>query len=635
MLIKSKLQIATIQKGKHTPDRMSNSTLIVASGHGQIDIVQEQLSAGARVDAQQGKALSVASLFGHLHVVRALLSAGGVDLHTDVNRALSFACLCGHFEIARELLLMGAGADVRANDDQALAFACLNGRSDIVRTLLGAGADAHSQWGRALTLASLGGHLDAVRALLEIAANPSDLVHANDDKALAYACFGGHVDVVRVLLEAGADVNAAKGLPLYVASADDGHVHVVRALLEAGAYVDAECFGSSVTSQAAWDGHYAVVRTLRDTRWQMLEMYEPGLALPSFARHYKTADKLMNTRNCVKNERKGNALIRASMSGNVDVVRVLLEAGARATAHDNLSLRLASKFGRVDVVRVLLDAGARADGGCWGEVLSRNCVSGRVDIVRLLLDAGAAADADGCSEALCRASEFGRVDIVRLLLAAGTYVHTYGNAALREAQRNGHQNVVQELTAGGASMDALDVRENMVFVVEPRNYTGLPDFPQCYMTRRPKSSRVKSFTLEPLPFQVVRVEHENACVDASPNSMPSPTSVLTIVPLPDRHGNREVCKSKSKVMRVPKDAQLHPVPSKKAKALDTRFVYHAAHTWSSGVFDYRLLLCEDPSMPMRFHINNFQFDDNGCHGGCHITYTKQLYDEKYAVGNIV
>ncbi|CAE7895532.1 ABCG4, partial [Symbiodinium microadriaticum] len=83
----------------------------------------------------------------------------------------------------------------------------------------------------------------------------------------------------------------------------------------------------------------------------------------------------------------------AAVSDKVDVLRLLLEAGAEVGPRDR-PLLAAAEVGRVEVVRVLLEAGARHE----------------------------AEDPDD-NEALCAASEHGHLEVVRLLLGAGFDKH--------------------------------------------------------------------------------------------------------------------------------------------------------------------------------------------------------------------
>ncbi len=54
-----------------------------------------------------------------------------------------------------------------------------------------------------------------------------------------------------------------------------------------------------------------------------------------------------------KNEALNKALIEASSKGNIEVVKLLIEAGAEITSE---SLKRASRFGHFDIVELLVNA---------------------------------------------------------------------------------------------------------------------------------------------------------------------------------------------------------------------------------------------------------------------------------------
>ena len=148
----------------------TSSTLLVASEHGYLEIVQTLLGRGADVHhslAHGETALYKASWKGHIEVVRALLEAGA-----DVRRAneyvdtpISIASSCKHIEVFRALV--DAGGDVNTPDSRgqtALHTVSRSGFAEGVRYLVQRGADVNMSATREtghtpLTLASLLGFL--------------------------------------------------------------------------------------------------------------------------------------------------------------------------------------------------------------------------------------------------------------------------------------------------------------------------------------------------------------------------------------------------------------------------------------------------------------------------------------------
>ena len=161
------------------------------------------------------------------------------------------------------------------------------------------------------------------------------------------------------------------------------------------------------------------------------------------------------------------ALIYASDKGHGQVVRLLLAAGARdlADGFGYTALFRASWGGHVEVVRLLLEAGANKDltGDLGDTALSNASWFGHAGVVRMLLEFGAnkdLTDSHGYS-ALIRASEKGHVETVRLLLEAGAATdarHKDGKTALIFASFNGHVEVSRLLLEAGADKTFADVR---------------------------------------------------------------------------------------------------------------------------------------------------------------------------------
>ena len=150
----------------------------------------------------------------------------------------------------------------------------------------------------------------------------------------------------------------------------------------------------------------------------------------------------------------------AARNGHLDIVRLLLEAGAdkdAARQNGSTALHTAAWNGHLDVVRFLLEAGADKDAAAQsgGTALHTAAQSGNLDIVRLLLEAGADKDAarKNGSTALHTAAQFGYLDVLQLLVEAGAdkdAVMQNGATALSLAVQQGHADIVQLLQQEGA-----------------------------------------------------------------------------------------------------------------------------------------------------------------------------------------
>ena len=90
------------------------------------------------------------------------------------------------------------------------------------------------------------------------------------------------------------------------------------------------------------------------------------------------------------------ALVKAARGGRIDIVQLLLEAGADKNAYDpgfpvlagRTALAAAAEYGHLEIVRLLLEAGSCVEQSA-NEALVTARMRGYVDIVKLLLDAGA------------------------------------------------------------------------------------------------------------------------------------------------------------------------------------------------------------------------------------------------------
>ena len=253
-------------------------------------VVRVLLAAGADVNAQSGAALTEASKYGRVGVVRVLMQersisswwappyksypkyqknlwGGGLiaPMHEDLERRSEGSDVNSQLGdtlkeasekgcVKSVLVLLAEGADVNAESGAALRKASRYGHVDVVRVLLTAGADVNAEYGAALRKASRYGHVDVVRVLLAAGAD----VNARFASDIRQASKYGHVGVNRVLLAARADRSCAA----LTEACKNGHVSVVRVLLAAGADVNSQ--SGAALRQAYKNGHVDVVRVLKE-----------------------------------------------------------------------------------------------------------------------------------------------------------------------------------------------------------------------------------------------------------------------------------------------------------------------------------------------------------------------------------
>ncbi|XP_014678687.1 PREDICTED: ankyrin repeat and SAM domain-containing protein 6-like [Priapulus caudatus] len=229
-------------------------------------------------------------------------------------------------------------------------------------------------------------------------------------------------------------------------------------------------------------------------------------------------------------------MLAASESGDVSLVRSLLDEGAAVDAADHegaTPLQTAAANGREEIARLLLMRGAaldRANAYGWSALMQaaraghhpvvalllqhkadadrRNLLGasalalaargGHVSVVRLLLDAGADPDPCGAAcefTALVAAATHGADPVARLLLdrGGGDAAHrmlSTGASALMAAAQNGHMTTCQLLVERGCDANATDVCERTALdLARERHCKEVQGYLERKTTHRPKKDK--------------------------------------------------------------------------------------------------------------------------------------------------
>ena len=419
------------------------------SQHDGVRVAQLLLEHGADVNTRRDDhwtPLHIASHFGDIEIVRLLLDHGAdpeANAEGDKGSKPLHQVSYGKYRsqedgvrVAQLLLEHGADINTRRNDHWTpLHIASHFWNIDIVRLLLNHGADpeanAEGDMGeKPLHQVSSGNNRfqeDGVRVaqlLLERGADVNTRRNDHQTPLHAASCFG-NVEIVRLLLDHGADPEAnAEGdmgeKPLHkvsygeYGSQDDG-VRVAQLLLERGAHVDTRRNDHwTPLHVASYSGNVEIVRLLLDH----------GADPEANAEGYM-GSKPLHQVSCGKYR---------SQEDGVRVAQLLLERGADVDTRRNdhwTPLHVASYYGNVEIVHVLLDHGADPEADAEGDkgkkplhMVSSGKYRSQDDglrIARLLLERGADVNTrrnDDCTP-LHVASYFGIVEIVRLLLDHG------------------------------------------------------------------------------------------------------------------------------------------------------------------------------------------------------------------------
>ncbi|TGO49584.1 hypothetical protein BCON_0206g00190 [Botryotinia convoluta] len=341
----------------NTQDSTNRTALSVAvNAHGRAETRNSEidprilflLSNGADIDA--GASLVYAARRKNIKLIELLLNRGA-NINILRSHESVLAAACGTFEPEAEMieLLLDRGADVNFYYENggityngaalqcAVNSAARTGDLTIVRVLLDHGANVNlgaGKTGGALYEAAERGHLELCRLFLGLKAD----VHAEQmtsGSVLHAAARSGNVDVIGLLIAHGAHIDDERGLygtPLLVA-AQAGILHAFNLLFDAGA--DAHYIGGNYHNlliSAAWGGNIECVERCLD------------IGLDVNARGGLMSD---------------TALCAAAHNGHVDVVRRLLDAGAKDFSEGwwGSAWCQAERYGHRTVLKVLKERG--------------------------------------------------------------------------------------------------------------------------------------------------------------------------------------------------------------------------------------------------------------------------------------
>lgn len=203
---------------------------------------------------------------------------------------------------------------------------------------------------------------------------------------------GRQVEMVRFLLERGANPNLAtygvKRPPLmYVKGKEPVCLEILSLLLEHKADLHRrDCFGQNVLNFVAFAGNIE------------------GM-------------KLLLAHGAKVNKKGIPPLVSAAGGGHLDIVKLLLGAGA--SVKNNQALRGAAAAGHTDVILTLLDAGADINEDA--EALANAVFNANAETIRVMIERGAEVIASNSAmrRALKLVEQAGREDIAQMLREAG------------------------------------------------------------------------------------------------------------------------------------------------------------------------------------------------------------------------
>ena len=285
-----------------------------------------------------------------------------------------------HFEdIEEDPLLEPLGEkdwlSAEENANEALHISAANGDLSGVWAALEANASANQlgpSWRTALSVAVEAGHLPVVKLLLEMCANPNQADLANGSPVrypLMVAATSKTAEPVRdellqLLLASGAEVNQTNmmGQTALMGAAEQGHIGAMRRLLEANANADLQDLL----------GQTAIAR----------------------AREHNRTDAIALIQQSAVEKEQAIALLKAITRGDLEEVRQWLAAGLSANTQvaRMSALAQAAAKGEVEIARLLIEAGADVNYQFYKTdptPLFHAAYRGQLEIVSLLLESGA------------------------------------------------------------------------------------------------------------------------------------------------------------------------------------------------------------------------------------------------------
>jgi ankyrin repeat protein len=429
--------------------------LIDAVKAGQVPAVRAALAEPGAVRAREADgttALHWAVRADNLELTRLLLRAGAdanVANRYDVT-PLSLAATNGNAAIAGALLDAGADPNGASREGQTvLMVAARSGNVQAVRRLLDAGADpnAAERWlgETALMWAAAHDHAAAVDALVEYGADADarsalstipvlqaagiGIITMEFPKggwtALMYAAREGALDATRALARAGARLDAAgpDGVTPLILAIINAQYDVAAALLEAGANPNCADQSGMTALYAAVDMHTPVWMQGRPDARPSGALDEVDLVKALLARGARV-DAALTAPLLQRNHTAGDGGL-----------------GAGATP-----LMRAAKSGDGDLIRLLLDAGADPK-----KTLANHTTA-------VMLAAGMTwRDGGGAFPTRDRATDERTLDTLGLLLAHGVDINAVndaGETALHGSVQRGSPAIIRYLAAHGAKLDA-------------------------------------------------------------------------------------------------------------------------------------------------------------------------------------
>jgi ankyrin repeat protein len=369
-----------------------------------------------------------------------------------LDKELVEAAARGDVAQVKALLDKGANINAKLNGRTALMQAAWNQHIDVMRLLTKRGADIRAKDYAGYTA----GNLFIKARDLEVARQRREL---GAQLTLDEAAKRGDVQAVQRLLRQGIDVNDRDwGRTPLMTAALKGHLDIVKLLIKKGADIHArDLEGKTALYLAALRVHTKVATFLRKHGAQL--DFVTAIRLGDLREVQRLVKEGADVNS--KDIYGGTPLMIAAGTGNLEIVRLLLDNGADINAtrdgSDATALMNAVKGSNVEVVKLLIEKGA--DVNTVVEMGDENmtamdfaAISGNVEILKMLIEKDA-----HFNGALAIAAGKGHVEAVKLLIDKGADVNAggwWGETALMIAAGAGQLEAMKLLIEKGAKVNA-------------------------------------------------------------------------------------------------------------------------------------------------------------------------------------
>jgi ankyrin repeat protein len=449
-------------KGNKKEEQLE-SAIIWACNEGDVEFVKLLLSFGTNINAVAAKTKSTplieASREGKAQVVQLLLEKGAsVDAQDRYkSTALHEAIRKGHEELQNVVtMLLKAKANIdlpNISGETPLFLAVRNNNEDIARLLVQGNADvnlADNQNQTPLLIAAREGYNNMVEILLKPNTNV-DFANKQNETPLLLAISNEDENITKLLLGANADFNQAddEGMTPLALAVSFANEKLVEMLLNKGASPNTKS---------------------RDNKTLLLRAVENGI--PKIVKLLSEAPADIN----LEDENGKTPLFNAVCAENSEIVLILLEHDANPEKHPiyrMTPLQEAARWNAIEIVDIMLSHGADINGS---DEQGRNAFHisaeyGRSSILESLVQKGRTEGSqfDLFGESLrdkqgrdvfhhAPASE--SIDMITYLLQLSPHKNNFRRGdnddwtPLHWAAQAGDVNVVEELIAAGASLDA-------------------------------------------------------------------------------------------------------------------------------------------------------------------------------------